>query len=141
MPLKSLIGYQLLVGPSPCQYDIKLMAQPLILKTVIVPREQNCHGQDIIRFTADYLASDIAAHCIGFYPRARAELETDAKSSKIGQGNLRPWEIGNLKAFPTGWPPAADNLPHTHIFTEAGTLDLECGCDFCVWKIAVSNET
>lgn len=73
------------------------MAQPLHLKTVIVPREQNWHGQDIIRFTADYLASDIAAHCIGCYPRAQAERETGAKSPKSGPSTDRLGESDNLK--------------------------------------------
>lgn len=37
------------------------MAQPLRLRTVVIPKEQGTDGADIIRFTADYLASDVAA--------------------------------------------------------------------------------
>jgi hypothetical protein len=44
------------------------MNQPLNVKTVIVPAGQNKYGCDVVRFTADYAASDLFEVCIGCYP-------------------------------------------------------------------------
>lgn len=42
--------------------------QPLNVKTVIVPKGQNQYGKEVVRFTADYLSSDLYGMCIGCYP-------------------------------------------------------------------------
>jgi len=57
--------------------DIKeRMAQPLCVKTVIVPKGQNKYGHDVVRFTADYLASDLFDMCIGCYPPCQNDLKS-----------------------------------------------------------------
>jgi len=56
--------------------DIKdKMSRPLNVKTVIVPKGQNEYGRDVVRFTADYAASDLFEQCIGCYPLAQNDLE------------------------------------------------------------------
>jgi len=50
------------------------MNRPLKVKTVIVPQGQNEYGRDVVRFTADYAASDLFEQCIGCYPLARNDL-------------------------------------------------------------------
>jgi hypothetical protein len=60
------------------------MAQPLTKKTVIVPREQNKFGFDIIRITADYRLSDLVYI-------DTAEHETVAKSTKGYQYEPEIW--------------------------------------------------
>lgn len=50
-------------------------AQPLNVKTVIVPKGQNPYGKDIVRFTADYCASDLYDMCIGCYPPCHSDLK------------------------------------------------------------------
>jgi len=50
------------------------MAQPLSVKTVVVPKGQNKYGSDVVRFTADYLASDLYDMCIGCYPPCHSNL-------------------------------------------------------------------
>jgi len=49
--------------------------QPLNVKTVIVPKGQNQYGKDIVRFTADYCASDLFDMCIGCYPPCQSDLK------------------------------------------------------------------
>jgi len=51
------------------------MNQPLSVKTVIVPKGQNKYGRDVVRFTADYAASDLFDMCIGCYPPCRSDLQ------------------------------------------------------------------
>lgn len=48
---------------------------PLNVKTVIVPKGQNSYGKEIVRFTADYLASDLFDMCIGCYPPCQANQQ------------------------------------------------------------------
>jgi len=50
------------------------MSQPLCVKTVIVPKGQNKYGYDVVRFTADYAASDLYDMCIGCYPPCHSDL-------------------------------------------------------------------
>jgi len=50
------------------------MSQPLSVKTVIVPKGQNKYGCDVVRFTADYAASDLFEACIGCYPLPQNNL-------------------------------------------------------------------
>lgn len=52
------------------------MNRPLSLKTVIVPAGQNKYGCDVVRFTADYVASDLFVACIGCYPPLQSNLHT-----------------------------------------------------------------
>jgi len=65
------------------------MAQPLIVKVCIVPRDQNIHGGDIIRFTADYLASDVFAKCTGFYPPWQPERSAPVYVAKSERRALK----------------------------------------------------
>jgi len=51
------------------------MSQPLSVKTVIVPKGQNKYGFDVVRFTADYAASDLYDVCIGCYPPCQNDLK------------------------------------------------------------------
>jgi len=56
--------------------DIKdKMSRPLNVKTVIIPKGQNEYGRDVVRFTADYAASDLFEQCIGCYPLVQNDLE------------------------------------------------------------------
>jgi len=50
------------------------MSRPLNVKTVVVPKGQNKYGSDVVRFTADYLASDLYDMCIGCYPPCHSDL-------------------------------------------------------------------
>jgi len=55
--------------------DIKdKMSRPLNVKTVVVPKGQNEYGRDVVRFTADYAASDLYEQCIGCYPLVHEDL-------------------------------------------------------------------
>lgn len=54
------------------------MYQPLSVKTVVVPKGQNPHGVDVVRFTADYAATGLYEQCIGCYPPAHNDLKTDS---------------------------------------------------------------
>ncbi len=49
--------------------------QPLSVKTVIIPKGQARFGCDIVRFTADYAASDLYGMCTGCYPPCHSNLE------------------------------------------------------------------
>jgi hypothetical protein len=51
------------------------MSRPLNVKTVIVPKGQNEYGRDVVRFTADYAASDLFEQCIGCYPLVQNDLK------------------------------------------------------------------
>jgi len=48
------------------------MAQPLCLRVVIVPKGQNIHGVDVVRFTADFSTVDLFNWCI-----AKGETNTN----------------------------------------------------------------
>jgi len=50
------------------------MSRPLKVKTVVVPKGQNEYGRDVVRFTADYAASDLFEQCIGCYPLVQEDL-------------------------------------------------------------------
>jgi hypothetical protein len=62
------------------------MSRPLNVKTVIVPKGQNEYGRDVVRFTADYAASDLFEQCIGCYPL----VQNDLKDSWRGQESPSP---------------------------------------------------
>jgi len=51
------------------------MNHPLSVRTVVVPAGQNKYGCDVVRFTADYVASDLFEVCIGCYPPLRNNVE------------------------------------------------------------------
>lgn len=94
--------------------DIKdKMSQPLSVKTVIVPEGQNQHGVDVVRFTADYAASDIFVQCIGCYPPIRNDLnmtrgkggdpanivDSTCEDQDLSSCNVTPTDNGGIRAF------------------------------------------
>jgi len=63
------------MGSSFIIQTLKKMNRPLKVKTVIVPSGQNEYGRDVVRFTADYAASDLYEQCIGCYPLVPDDLK------------------------------------------------------------------
>jgi len=88
------------------------MSQPLSVKTVIVPEGQNQHGVDVVRFTADYAASDIYVQCIGCYPPAHNDLkrtrgkggeqanivDSTCEDRDLQSRNVTPTDSGGIRA-------------------------------------------
>jgi hypothetical protein len=99
------------------------MAQPLSLKTVIVPKGQNVYGCDVVRFTADYVASDLLSMCIGCYPPCQDNLFPPISvCSKIGDA---PPPVDLRKASDGVCPPGKPGRKKESLLDKLGTSVVE----------------
>jgi len=82
------------------------MESPLSLRISVIPKGQSQHGVDVVRFTADYAASDLYALCIGCYPPAHCDRKIDLRSAscdlpnRVDSTSEDPRETGNVAPTP-----------------------------------------
>jgi hypothetical protein len=84
----------------PRHKTLNYMAQPLTKRTVMIPREQNKYGFDILRVTADYRVPELGDLCTGSYPPLPAASETLAKSNMGYQYEPEIWRPGRSGIAP-----------------------------------------
>lgn len=58
-----------------------------------MPKGQNEYGRDVVRFTADYAASDLYEQCIGCYPLAYEDLMNSRLNSSPSPPPMNDFDV------------------------------------------------